>query len=685
VTVQGYETARRIGDAVGCIVQEIAVLIGERQEEPVSLDRGGAVAPGLGLQEEAGILAARARDLRQGLFTIIVVGEFKNGKSTLLNGMLGSKTLPAKAAPATAVITVLAYGDREDVAIFETGRPEPRRVSWEEFVHEFQLNPQDQETIQEHGRLDRFSSVEYAELQRTHALCAHGVKLVDSPGLGEHISRTRVATNFLQRSQAVILVLNATRILTRRERDFVDTLMGESRVNHVFFVVNRINQVDAGSVSGIQDWVQTQLAAHFRQPDGAFDRDLYRRRVYFVDARAALEARSVIPNDDGQLEASGVPALERELEQFLTGEEKVTAVLQSTVQFLRPVLAQAEERIHRVQSSLDAPLDALERRRGEAERRLQEMEGRKREIERTIVLFGNAVKEKIYADLRAYVETMAETWDEDSRRLMDLDRAVSLRNVVAAYAQRDARDRMVRAIGQEVQAYLQAKFDRWSQRIPSVIERDVAVLVAEVEAQIGDLQLELDRIASAFAGTTRRTRDQSESARIFHLALSLDDINGITEDVMAIGDPAGVLGRMVQQSIVVYLVSTFLTGSLLTAAVLVEVIGAGLSESEVKKRIRRTLGDRLAAALNEQVAEKRDFVYCAIEERFHEFAASTTLVLGRQIDDVRNEQELILQQKRDQSFSVDVEKHRLRTIGAELRRLSDSLIDLSPPPLTPET
>ena len=229
---------------------------------------------------------------------------------------------------------------------------------------------------------------------------------------------------------------------------------------------------------------------------------------------------------------------------------------------------------------------------------LRELEGRKREIERTIVLFGNAVKEKIYADLRAYVEGMPETWDEDSRRLMDLDRAVSVRNVVAAYAQREARDRMVRAIGQEVQHYLQAKFDRWSQRIPSVIERDVAVLVAEVEAQIDDLQLELDRVAAAFAGTTGRPRDQSGSARIFHLALSLDDISGITEDVMAIGDPAGLLGRMVQQSIVVYLVSTFLTGGLLTAAVLVEVIGAGLSESEVKKRIRRTLGDRLSIALS---------------------------------------------------------------------------------------
>jgi hypothetical protein len=258
---------------------------------------------------------------------------------------------------------------------------------------------------------------------------------------------------------------------------------------------------------------------------------------------------------------------------------------------------------------------------------------------------------------------------------------VSLRNVITAYAQREARDRMVEAIAEEVQRYVTAKFDAWSQRIPSVIERDVAVLMAEVEAQIDDLQLELDRIAAAFAGTPRRTREPADSARIFHLALSLEDISGMTDDVMSIGDPGGVLGRLVQQSIVVYLLSTLVTGSLLTAAVLVEVFQAGMSESEVKKRIRRTLGERLAAALKEQVDAKREFVYRAIEERFAEFARGTTAVLGRQIEEVRAEQERVLRQKRDESFSVEGEKRRLDTIGAELRRLDASLRELADSPL----
>src|SRR6202022_2368054 len=105
--------------------------------DPVRLPSGVVEAPGLGFVEDAAALRIRARDLSQGLFKIIVLGEFKNGKSTLLNGMLGSKTLPAKAAPATAIITILVYGDGEEVAVHESGSAEPRQMSWESFVQEF--------------------------------------------------------------------------------------------------------------------------------------------------------------------------------------------------------------------------------------------------------------------------------------------------------------------------------------------------------------------------------------------------------------------------------------------------------------------------------------------------------------------------------------------------------------------
>jgi molecular chaperone GrpE (heat shock protein) len=674
VTTTGYEAAKRAGDDLARSVQEIATLVGQPQNEPVTLASGATLIPGLGMADDAAALEARARDLEQGLFTLIVLGEFKNGKSTLLNAMLGSKTLPAKAAPATAIITVLVKGERKTVAVWETGKNEPRRLAWEDFVREFQLNPQDQETIQEKGTLDRFANIEFAEIETKHALCARGVKLIDSPGLGEHVSRTRVATSFLKRSQAVIMVLNATRILTRDERSFIDTTLGEGRLAHVFFVVNRINQVDDDSAVDIRQWLESELEPHFLNEQGEFDRDLYQRRVFYVNARGALDARSTVPNnDDAVLASSGVPELEQELEHFLTSGERVAAALQSTAQFINPVIDQATVRIQQAQAALDAPVRELEERRADAEHRLEKLEGRKRETERTILLFSDTIKQKVFADLNGFVEGLADTWDEDSRRLMDLDRAVSLRNVLASYAQQEARDRMAAAISEEVQMYVQAKFNSWSDRIPSVIEPDIRALVAEVEAQIDDLQLELERIAAAFAGSSQRTRERSDSSRLFRLALSFGEIKDMTDDVFGVGDMSNMIGRMVQKSVVVLLVRSLLGASLLVSTLLVQVSMMGLHESDVKRRIRQTLGERLIAALREQVKEKQGFIYGAIDERFGEFAAGTTRVIGQQIDDVRNEQERLLSQKRDESFSVDREKRRLTAVATELAALQVQL------------
>lgn len=51
-----------------------------------------------------------ARRLEAGRFDITVVGEFKRGKSTLLNALLGRPLLPVDVLPLTAVATEVAYG-----------------------------------------------------------------------------------------------------------------------------------------------------------------------------------------------------------------------------------------------------------------------------------------------------------------------------------------------------------------------------------------------------------------------------------------------------------------------------------------------------------------------------------------------------------------------------------------------
>ncbi|MGO8760077.1 MAG: dynamin family protein, partial [Terracidiphilus sp.] len=85
-------------------------------ETPVPIDgssrllRLGSLARELGAEpvaEEARELAAR---ISEGRFYVACVGQFKRGKSTLLNALVGQAVVPTGFVPVTAVPTVIRFG-----------------------------------------------------------------------------------------------------------------------------------------------------------------------------------------------------------------------------------------------------------------------------------------------------------------------------------------------------------------------------------------------------------------------------------------------------------------------------------------------------------------------------------------------------------------------------------------------
>ena len=233
----GFSSAKEKSQKMASILRDAALLIGEKIDKPVSLETGGTRIPGLDFTSDAIALAQQAHNIEQGIFNMIVLGEFKNGKSTLLNAMLGSKTLPAKATPCSAIITILVYGDSDKVILYESDKDSPRSLTWDEFKAEFQLTKEDQEKLDKEGYIDRFSNIEYALIECQNRLCNNGVRLIDSPGLKENASRTKVTTKFLKQSQSIIFVLNATKILSEDERDFIETFFQAGQINNVFLLL----------------------------------------------------------------------------------------------------------------------------------------------------------------------------------------------------------------------------------------------------------------------------------------------------------------------------------------------------------------------------------------------------------------------------------------------------------------
>ncbi|NJP04836.1 MAG: hypothetical protein HC837_03985 [Chloroflexaceae bacterium] len=436
---EGYTSIRQQSDQIAVALRETALLIGPLRNQPIELEPGGSVMPGLGLESDAATLLRRARDLREGIFKVIVYGEFKHGKSTLLNALLGSRILAAKTLKCTAIISVLVYGERPDVAIYTVGQEQPAFLSREEYVKQFQLTAADEETLSDKGFVDRFKEIDYAQLECQSSLCANGVRLVDSPGLGDHPSRTRVTTRYLRESHAIILMLNAMRLLSDDEKRFIETEFKPGRTHNVFFVVNRINQINQREVSEVQHYFRTFLTPYFTRNDGQFDEDLYQRRVFFINALGALEARLQPGCTNGMSELSspaapdptGVLALEQELERFLTSDEKHTTALQESIGFLQSAIGEALRQIEQQKMLQDVPLHQFEQSITDAEEHLVKLSRRQQDIERTIRLFGDTIAQKLIAHLREYLDQMHATWPQDAQSLK-LD-AISLRNIIQGF------------------------------------------------------------------------------------------------------------------------------------------------------------------------------------------------------------------------------------------------------------
>ncbi len=64
----------------------------------------------LGFERESEDLTVASKNLRQGVFRILVLGDMKRGKSTFINTLIGENLLPSDVNPCTALLTVLRYG-----------------------------------------------------------------------------------------------------------------------------------------------------------------------------------------------------------------------------------------------------------------------------------------------------------------------------------------------------------------------------------------------------------------------------------------------------------------------------------------------------------------------------------------------------------------------------------------------
>jgi hypothetical protein len=247
---------------------------------------------------------------------LLVLGNFKRGKSTLINALLGTRLLPARVTPATAVLCTLRHAHALEITVrFVDGRP-PAALTLPELEDHVCLPDPAAGADDPDGALQRFRpEVAAVDIGLPWPLLRSGLQVIDSPGLNEagdhtgfvHAERTQAA---LAGADLLIYVLSATEPLSADE---LDTIEGLWKGGHrtILFVVNYVNRLDEEDLPAVRERF-ARLLRVYGPPGDALP-------LFFVAARPALLARE--RGDTAALAASGLPALHDALGRLAAATE----------------------------------------------------------------------------------------------------------------------------------------------------------------------------------------------------------------------------------------------------------------------------------------------------------------------------------------------------------------------------
>ncbi len=159
------------------------------------------------------VSAAGARTKRPGTI-VCVVGEFKQGKSSLVNALLGTDVCPVDDDLATSAITLVRFGDQPSAVVRRT-------ESGEQFAESVPVEDLSL-WCSERGNPGNHKGVQRVELAVPSTMLKQGLMLVDTPGMGGLGAGHAAATlAFLPFADGLVLVSDASAELSAPEIEFM--------------------------------------------------------------------------------------------------------------------------------------------------------------------------------------------------------------------------------------------------------------------------------------------------------------------------------------------------------------------------------------------------------------------------------------------------------------------------------
>lgn len=166
-------------------------------------------------------------------FSLVVLGDFKRGKSTIINAILGKSIAPVNVAPETFTINSISYGETPSAeAVLKNGQR--ITLTADDLVRD---------------RLEKLmrafpDTLDYIDI-RDNAELLKEIRIVDTPGLSDLDCLDKQVQDYLVNADAIIYVASALSPFSESEQFFLASHIRPMSFNKLYVLVNMIDAMNS--------------------------------------------------------------------------------------------------------------------------------------------------------------------------------------------------------------------------------------------------------------------------------------------------------------------------------------------------------------------------------------------------------------------------------------------------------
>lgn len=526
-------------------------------------------------------------------FTVLVMGIFSSGKSSMINALIGEELLPTGFLPETAIIGEMHYGKTKKITMY------PKKGMWEGGDKPFELpNPSSKE-ISKYASIDNEagmnckaddsdrieSKFEKMVIQWPLDILKDRVVLVDSPGIDDPYNNDYITRSYLPTADAVIYVMNSLGAYERTDKEQLAEINGLGLKNIIFACsyFDEVTKQYSKSMSKLEQFKKVVTGRALNHTN------LGEEAVHFVSSLDGLQAK--ISHDQALLVRSGYDGLEKYLAEYLVenkGRDQVRVMANTMISYAQAMKKEAAT----LNETASVDSAKLKERIAGAKKQLEIVRMNSENTEKNFRMAVKNCKPEIRKKVEAFVKGMANSVDlEDYEIETKLPEGLGKLNPVetkkkAEELRKECMDEFERRLNKAKDQWMANELSPYLKKLEQKVSEDYKQEMENIARQLNDVDLILTdgTIRGGSSGTA-----SSIALGVIYTVVTGDWFTGGMAAVYGKGAMAKAIGGQVAYGLamgmamtagVVISLPVFVAGAILTS------IGMVLTNSPKKQKAK---------------------------------------------------------------------------------------------------